>query len=294
VASTPHALERDGLTSWDFDELPKLVDTRRGGTVIRAYPALVDKGTSVSIRLMSTPADQVRETARGIRRLLLLGIPSPLGYVREHLSQAEKLGLATSPYQNIQALFDDCMVATVEAGLRKHAPDGMLWNRAEFEATRMSVSSTLVDSLYATVTMVTATLAASRDADRALRGATSMTVLPALTDAREQLAGLVFPGFISRTGVAQLRHLPRYLKGITSRMEKLPTDIARDRVWMVEVQKSTARYSAAGGKIPLAPDAPENIVKVRWMLEELRVSLFAQHLGTAESVSPQRIQKALA
>jgi ATP-dependent helicase HrpA len=293
-ASTPHAIERTGLTSWDFDELPKLIDTRQGGTVIRAYPSLVDDGASVSLKLMSTPADQARETAAGIRRLLMLGIPSPLSYVREHLTQAEKLLLATSPYQNVQALFDDCFVACVDAGLLARSADGVLWTRAEFDAARTEISASLVDALYATVTTVTATLAAARDADRAIRAATSMAVISALADARDQLAGLVFAGFISRTGTAQLRHLPRYLRGITSRLEKLPTEIARDRVWMTEVQNATARYTAAGGRIPLAPNAPEKIVRVRWMLEELRVSLFAQHLGTAETVSVQRITKALA
>jgi ATP-dependent helicase HrpA len=293
VASTPHALERDGITSWDFDELPKLVDTRRAGTVIRAYPALVDRGTSVSIQLMSTPTDQARASAAGIRRLLLLSIPSPLGYVREHLSQTEKLALATSPYQNIQALFDDCLVATVDAGLREHSPDALIWTRDEFNAARLAISAGLVDGLYATVTTVTSTMAAYRDAERALRSSTTMSALPALSDAREQLAGLIYPGFISRTGTAQLRHLPRYLKGITSRMEKLPADIARDHVWMTQVKAATAKYTAAKGAIPLPAEAPENLVRVRWLLEEFRVSLFAQHLGTAESVSVQRIQKAL-
>ncbi|HEY2642997.1 MAG TPA: ATP-dependent RNA helicase HrpA [Galbitalea sp.] len=292
-ASTPHAIERDGLTTWDFDELPKLIDTRQGGTVVRAYPALVDRGSSVSIRLMSTPEDQARETPGGIRRLLLLGIPSPLSYVREHLSQSEKLLLATSPYQNVQALFDDCLVACVDAGLRERASDGLLWSREEFEATRLAVSAGLVDALYSTVALVSSTLGAVRDADRALRGATSMTLLPSLTDAREQLAGLVFPGFISSTGTTQLRHLPRYIRGIQSRIEKLPTELARDRAWQAEVQASTARYLAAGGRIPLAPHTPEKLVRVRWMLEELRVSLFAQQLGTAETISPQRIAKAL-
>jgi ATP-dependent helicase HrpA len=293
-ASTPHAIERDGLTSWDFDELPKVIDTRQGGTVIRAYPALVDRGSSVSITLMSTPEDQARETPAGVRRLLLLTIPSPLSYVREHLTQTEKLLLATSPYQNVNALFDDCVVAAVDAGVRLRRPDGILWSRAEFEATRLEVSAGLVENLISAVATVSAVLGAARDADRALRGATSMSLVASLTDAREQLAGLVFPGFISSTGVAQLRHLPRYLKGITSRIEKLPTELARDRAWQLQVQDATSRYVAAGGRIPLAPHAPERLVRVRWMLEELRVSLFAQQLGTAETVSPQRIAKALA
>ncbi len=293
-ASTPHAIERAGLTSWDFDELPKVIDTRQGGTVIRAYPALVDKGNSVSITLMSTPEDQARETPGGVRRLLLLGIPSPLSYVREHLTQTEKLLLATSPYQNVNALFDDCLVAAVDAGVRLRRPDGILWSRAEFEATRLEVSAGLVESLIGIVATVSTILGAARDADRALRGATSMSLVASLADAREQLAGLVFAGFVSSTGGAQLRHVPRYLKGITSRIEKLPTELARDRTWQLQVQDATSRYLAAGGRIPLAPYTSEKLVRVRWMLEELRVSLFAQQLGTAETISPQRIAKALA
>ena len=309
-ASTPHAIERSGITSWDFDELPKVIDTRvgagtggaaagasagaaAGGTVIRAYPALVDHGTSVSISLMSTAADQALQTPAGIRRLLQLATPSPISYVREHLSQNEKLLLATSPYPSIQALFDDCMVACIDAGIRARAGDGMLWTRAEFEATRLAVSEGLMDALYSTVSTVSAILGAARDADRAIRGATSMSLVSALTDAREQLDGLVFPGFISSTGTTQLRHVPRYLRAITSRIEKLPIELARDRTWMATVQASTAAYIAAGGRIPLAPNTPERLVRVRWMLEELRVSLFAQQLGTAETVSPQRIARAL-
>ncbi len=294
IASTPHAIERDGLTAWDFAELPAQVDTRRGGTVIHAYPALVDRGTSVSIRLMATPAEQARETVAGLRRLLLLGIPSPLGYVREHLSQTEKLALATGPYQNVQALLDDCLVATVDAELRAHSAGGPIRSREAFEAARLAISAGLVEALYATVGSVTASLVAARDAERAIAKVTSMALLPSLRDARDQLAGLVFAGFISATGSAQLRHLPRYLTAIASRMEKLPTDVVRDRVWQSEVQTAMERYTAAGGRIPLPPDAPPRLVRVRWMLEELRVSHFAQHLGTAETVSLQRIQKALA
>jgi ATP-dependent helicase HrpA len=293
AASTPHAIERAGLTTWDFDELPSFIDTRQGGTVIRAYPALVDRSDSVSIMLMSTAADQARATPAGIRRLLMLGIPSPLSYVREHLTQNEKLLLATSPYQNVQALFDDCLLASVDAGLREQDATGMLWKREQFEAARLAISAGLVDALYSTVATVTATLAAARDVERAIRSTTSMAVLPAVTDAREQFAGLVFPGFVSRTGTAQLRHLPRYLRGIIARLDKLPTEIARDRVWAIEVQAATAKYVSAGGAIPLAPNTPPALTHVRWMLEELRVSLFAQHLGTAETVSIQRITKAL-
>jgi ATP-dependent helicase HrpA len=294
TARTPNALERSGLTSWDFDELPRQVDTRHGGNLIRGYPALVDEGTSAAIRLMSTPEDQRREHPKGVRRLLVLGVPSPLAYVREHLSANEKLTLATSPYPSVPALLDDCLLACVDAGLRSAHPDGMIFAQDEFEATRRAISAGLMDAIYDVVTTVTAILGAARDADRALKGATSMALLPALADAREQLSALLPSGFVSATGVDRLRHLVRYVKGIAARISKLPTDVARDRVWMRDVAAATERYTSAGGRLPLPADAPEHLARARWLLEEYRISLFAQHLGTAETVSLQRITKALA
>ena len=294
MSNTPHALERAGLITWDFDELPRTVDTRRGGTIIRGYPTLVDEGTSVAIRVMATAADQAQALRRGVQRLVLLTTPSPLSWVREHLSQNEKLLLATSPYQNVQALFDDCLTAVVDNALRDLAPNGLIFTRAEFEAAQASISAGLIDSLYAVVTTVTASLGAARDVERAIKSATSMILIPSITDVRTQLAGLIYPGFISRTGVAQLKHLPRYLKAIVARLERLPTSVAQDRVGQLEAHKATERYVAAGGRIPLPPDSAEKLLKVRWLVEELRVSLFAQHLRTAEPVSMQRIIKALA
>ncbi|MBC7518584.1 MAG: ATP-dependent RNA helicase HrpA [Microbacteriaceae bacterium] len=294
MSNTPHALERTGLITWDFDELPRTVDTRRGGTIIRGYPTLVDEGTSVAIRVMATAADQAQALRRGVQRLVLLTTPSPLSWVREHLSQNEKLLLATSPYQNVQALFDDCLTAVVDNALRDLAPNGLIFTKAEFEAAQASISAGLIDSLYAVVTTVTASLGAARDVERAIKSATSMILIPSITDARTQLAGLIHPGFISRTGVAQLKHLPRYLKAVVARLEKLPTSVAQDRVGQLEAHKAMERFVAAGGRIPLPPDSTERLLKVRWLLEELRVSLFAQHLRTAEPVSMQRIIKALA
>ncbi|KQO05010.1 ATP-dependent RNA helicase HrpA [Agreia sp. Leaf244] len=286
-------LERSGLTTWSIGELPRLVDTKQHGGVIRAYPALVDDGSSVSLRLMTSPDEQALQTPDGIVRLLLLAVPSPLSYVREHLTQNEKLMLATSPYQNVQALFDDCLRAVAQRVLFEVAPDGMLWNEAGFQTARDRLSATVMDELYATVGVVTTVLSAARDAEKALKGVTSMALLAALGDAREQLKGLIYPGFVSATGTTQLRQLPRYLKALTQRLDKLAENAARDRAWMTEVQAATSRYTDAGGRIPLAPHSPPNIVRARWLLEEFRVSLFAQSLGTAEPVSMQRIQKAL-
>jgi ATP-dependent helicase HrpA len=294
-AATPkNAIERGGLTTWDFVELPRFIDTKQGDNTIRGYPTLIDDGTSVSIRMMSTAEEQARTLPGGVRRLLLLATASPVAYVQQHLTGGEKLSLATSPYRSTQALFDDCLAAAVDDVLYRVRPDGLVFMKAEFDSIRDRVSGVVMDSMFETVGLVARILTASRAADKALKGSTSMALLAALTDAREQLNGLVFPGFVSATGLAQLRHVPRYLGGISARIEKLLDNPNRDRVWMNEVQSATAKFTDAGGRIPLPADAAPHLVRARWMIEELRISLFAQELRAAESVSLQRIQKVLA
>jgi ATP-dependent helicase HrpA len=297
-ARTPNALERSGLTTWDLDELPRFVDTEQKGpggstNVIRAYPAFVDDGSSVSIRLMSTPADQAAAMPGGVRRLLLASIPSPVAYVQQHLTSNEKLTLAASPYPNTKALFDDTLLAVIDSVLYRMKPDGQLFMRAEFEAVRDRVSGIVMDSMFETVGLVTRILTAARSAEKAIGSATSLVFLSALNDAKTQLAGLVHPGFVSATGLEQIRHIPRYLNGITQRIAALPVNPGRDRAWQTQVETALALYADAGGRIPLAPGSREAIVHARWMLEEFRVSLFAQGLGTAETVSIQRIRKVL-
>ncbi len=290
VVSTPNAIERDGLTSWDFDELPRILDTRQAGNTIRAYPALADTGTSVAIRLMATPADQAREHRLGVLRMLQLAVPSPTGYVQEHLTSAEKLALARSPYPSTSALVADCMLACADAVLGERD----IRTRADFEAVRDEFSASVLDSLFDVVSLVSSVLATARDAEKSIAAASNLALIAPLADAREQLDALVFPGFVSRTGLGQLRRLPVYLTGITHRVGKLAENLGRDRVWMSEVQSATERYRAAGGELPPHPDAAPALAHARWLLEELRLSLFAQHLGTAEPVSLQRVTKLLA
>ncbi|MBG6213375.1 ATP-dependent helicase HrpA [Cryobacterium sp. CAN_C3] len=298
-ATPSNAIERSGITTWDLGELPRFLDTKLGGTAqgdntIRGYPTLVDDGASVSIRMMSTELEQARALPRGVRRLLLLATPSPAAYVQQHLTAAEKLSLATSPYKTTQALFEDCLAAAVDDVLFRVRPDGQVFMKAEFDTIRDRVSGVVMDSMFETVGLVARILTASRTADKALKAATSMALLPGISDARQQLTALVYPGFVSATGLAQLRHLPRYLGGVSARVPKLVDNPSRDRVWMNETQAATTRFENAGGTMPLQADAAAPVVRARWMIEELRISLFAQELKAAESVSLQRIQKVLA
>ncbi|MCU1514627.1 MAG: hrpA, partial [Microbacteriaceae bacterium] len=264
ASATPKSdLERGGLTGWDFDELPQTLDTKVGGNTIRAYPALVDDGASVAIRLMATPQDQASSHRVGVRRMLQLAIPSPVSYVQEHLTHAEKLTLAKSPYRTTAELFADCLAACIDAVLAGQP----VWTRAEFEAARDRVSATVLDDMFAAVSLVSSVLAASGEAEKAIKQASNVALLSPLSDAREQLNSLVYPGFVGVTGLSQLRRLPVYLAGITYRIGKLAENLGRDRVWMSEVQQATERYTASGGMLPLSPEAEPRIIRARWLLE---------------------------
>ena len=291
-SGTSTVVERAGMTTWDVGTLPEVVDTKVAGGVVRGYPALVDEKDSVALRIEATPERAARLTHAGIRRLLLLAVPSPSAYVLDHLTAAEKLSLAASPYPSAKALIEDARVAVADAVMAR-TPAGIR-TAEQFAAVRDAFSAAVVDELFQAVSLTARILTAQRDVDRAIKAQNSMTLLAALGDVKAQLAGLVFPGFVARIGLTRLAHLPRYLQGALLRVQSLADGPGRDRQRMTEFERAATAYSEAGGTIPLTPDGPPNLSRARWLLEEYRVSLFAQQLGTAVPVSLQRITKALA
>ena len=184
-------------------------------------------------------------------------------------------------------------MAVADAVIARTAADGVVRTHAAFETVRDALSAVVVDELFQTVSLTARILTAARDVERAMRDANSLTLLGALGDVKGQLAGLVFPGFASRIGTARIAQLPRYLRGALDRLRTLADNPGRDRQRMTEFERAATVFTEAGGAIPLPDDAPDTLVHARWLLEEYRVSLFAQSLGTAEPVSLQRIQRAL-
>ncbi|WP_072312907.1 ATP-dependent RNA helicase HrpA [Agrococcus sp. Marseille-P2731] len=305
-------LERDEVASFEL-ELPAHIDVKQGGNTVRAYPGYAitgpakaggakASGPSVGIRLASTRETQQRDQRAAVRQLLLRQVPSPGPYVQSNLTGAEKLALGASPYASTDRLFDDLMLAIIDAELGGGAPPASV---AEFEALRSRVADGLVDRLFGLASQVARILTAARNADRAIREGASLAHMAALADARAHLDQLIFDGFVSRTGLERLPRLEVYVRAIEHRVKRLPETANRDRTWMTEVEQATALFTAAGGALPLpqaVTDAvpgtegaarAERLVTARWLLEELRVSLFAQQLGTSGPVSTQRIRKAL-
>src|SRR5690606_18825657 len=139
---------------WTFGDLPELLDTRVAGGVVRGYPAIVDEGKTVAVRVEATADAAEAATRDGIMRLVLLNVPSPASYVQEHLTSQEKLALATSPYQNATSLLEDARAAVVRALIDEAAPGGVVRSEAEFARVRDAVNAALVDRLFACVSLV--------------------------------------------------------------------------------------------------------------------------------------------
>ena len=292
-------LERKGVSTWTFGTLPKHVDTAYakgrgpGAGVVRAYPAIVDRRTSVDLVLVADVAEQARISRRGIRRLLVLSSPSPASYIRDHLSNQEKLLLGAGPYRSLDAAIADVSLAVADAAIRKHAPDGLVWSEEQFEQIANEYARSLIDAVYGAIALTAKTLDGVRLARKAIDQAKSIQVLGQVADAARQIEGLVYDGFVSHTGLAQLSRLPVYLEALCLRMRGLTENPGRDRAWQNEIDRMLILFDEAGGRIPLPEGASDKLTHARWLIEELRVSLFAQQLRTAEPVSAQRIQKLL-
>lgn len=295
AASVPAgSIERTGLTAWTFGELPEVLDTRVAGGVVRGYPAIVDEGKTVAVRVEATADAAAAATRAGVLRLVLLAVPSPSSYVQQHLTSQEKLALAASPYPSAAALIEDCRAAVARRVIDATVPGGIVRTEADFARVRDAVSAVLVDELFACVSLVARILTLSREVERGIKSQNSLALLGPLNDIRTQLSGLLHPGFVSAAEVDRLTHFPRYLNGMVERLKTLGSEPGKDRSRMTEYERMAAQFADAGGTIPLPRDAAPNLVETRWLLEEYRVSVFAQRLGTAQPVSPQRITKALA
>jgi ATP-dependent helicase HrpA len=291
VAEAVDGVERTGLRTWDVGALPRSVEHVRGGHAVRGYPALVDDGDSVAVRVMTSEAEQRRAMWEGTRRLLVLDAPSPAKLTSSRLDNRAKLALSHNPHGSVQALFEDCLACAVDALVAEHG--GPAWDEQGFRTLQEQVRGGLEQATVDVVAVVAQVLAEAHAVSRQVEASASLALLPALADVRAQLAGLVHPGFVAATGRDRLPDLLRYLRAIGRRLEKLADDPARDRDRMGVVQRLQAGLDDALARLPVARREDDGVREVRWLLEELRVSLFAQNLGTRGSVSEKRILKAI-
>ncbi|GAA3228349.1 hypothetical protein GCM10020256_40540 [Streptomyces thermocoprophilus] len=286
------SLERSGLTDWSIGTLTRVFETRRAGQPVRAYPALVDDGDTVSVRLFDTEAEQAEAMWKGTRRLILRNIPvSPAKYASDHLTNAQKLALSANPHGSVQALFDDCAMAAADKLIADCG--GPAWDEESYRKLYEKVRAEIVDATVRTVGAVQQVLAAWQACERRLKNVRSPALLANLADVRKQLDGLVYPGFVTAAGVGRLQHLMRYLVAADRRLQQMPANVQRDTTRMEKVHEMQDEYAWLLEQLPKGRPVPQQVREIRWMIEELRVSYFAHALGTAYPVSDKRIVKAI-
>ncbi len=307
--------ERDALTTWPVGlpggALPDVIESDvGGGVIVRGYPGLVEEGSHAALRILADARDRDVAHPAGVRRLLVTECALATKRVTSRWTSAQSLALAATGYRNTDALVADLHLAAVRALTRGPADavgatgagattlDATAVRSADAYATlRDRVRVQIEDEIHRLVGLVVPIAEASRALGADIRSTTSMTLLATLADVRALALELAGDGFLSRTPPERLRHVPRYLNAARQRIEKARSQPARDAelAWRVreitdEVEREREEFSASGAD----PQRADRIETARWRIHELRVSLFAQQLGTDGPVSEKRIRAALA
>ncbi|WP_306564213.1 ATP-dependent RNA helicase HrpA [Aquabacterium sp.] len=286
-AATGKPQASQAFTDWTFGELPELMEIQRGGHTLIGFPALIDKGQSVEIEVFDEPDVASAKHRAGLRRLVALQIKEPLKYLEKNIPDLQKMAMAYMSLGTADELRDQIIDVALD---RAYLADPLPTDAASFKArveegrTRLNLIAQEVARLAGTVLVEYAA------AIRKLKDAKPPKDVA--DDITGQLQRLMPKRFIAQTPYTQLQHFPRYLKAITLRLDKLKGDPARDAQRLAELRPLDQRYTRRLAELKGVLDARTD--EFRWLLEELRVSLFAQELRTPQPVSIKRLEKAWA
>ena len=282
-------IERQNIVKWDLDKLPINYEKKVANLTIKAFPAIVDHKKSVAIELFDDQTTAERAMQLGVARLILLNIPSPVKYLQEKLPNKAKLGLYFNPFGSIQDLLNDCVLASCQYLVKQHGEQPR--DEAAFESAKEYVRAELADSVLALAIKVERVLSLSHDIAKKLKGNVPLNLIQAQGDIKQHLSTLVYKGFVSEVGFERMLDIERYLKAIERRLEKLAIDPSQDRLKSLEIAKVDDILQHAITAVKSDKTLEAELKKTRWMIEELRVSLFAQNLKTPYPISAKRIQQ---
>lgn len=291
VARATAGAERAPATVWTSESLGSVAPTvsrEVAGQTVTGYPALVPEGEGVAVRVLSSPGEQAAAMRAGVRTLLLAAIPTSTRAVTAGLPARDRLTLSQNPDGSLDTLVEDCRIAAADELIAKAG--GPVRTPAEFDKLVAAVRPQLSTAVVALIRTVVPVLAAAQQARAALADTLETDIAD---DVRQQLDDLLFPGFVAEWGRVRLRELPRYLLAAAQRLESLPGSAVRDRQGMVEVDRMLVAYDKLVSALAPGRKNAREVTEIWWMIEELRVSLFAQKLGTPYPVSAKRIEKAI-
>jgi ATP-dependent helicase HrpA len=270
------ALARHGMRGFDIDSLPRTVDLLGG---LRGFPALVDEGEAVGIRVCETAGEQALTMARGTRRLLALTIPSPRHWVTGQLGPELTLALTAAPHDTADAAIQDATNAALDALITSGG--GPAWDAQAFTALREHVRGELRPTTLDVLVAFGQILDAARAVRERLDTLPASAVFgPARTDVARQLGRLVYPGMLAATGLARLGDVERYLRAAERRLERLASHVAADGKRMAAIHELEAQ---AAGR-----------ADVTWLIEEVRVAELAPGEHVRPGATVKRVREALA
>jgi len=273
-----------------FTEVKQTAQQKIAGLSMTVYPALVEQSGSVHEGRFSTQAEAEFQHRRALQRLLLQQLAEPAKFLRGKLPGLTELGLLYRELGRVEALVEDILLASLDScileGEATLPRDGAaLAGLAERKrgswaehAERLARQTLEVLKLW-------------HGLQKRFKGKIDLSQAVALNDIKQQLANLVYPGFVRETPAAWFKELPRYLKAVELRLEKLGSQVQKDRVWSAELSNLWAQYKARADKHAQEGKRDEQLALYRWLLEEYRVSLFAQQLGTKVPISDKRLSK---
>lgn len=289
ASKSVQSIEQIGITAWDFGDLPELYWLEAGGTKLRTWPALVDTNSNVNIRLFDNATDARNAHWQGVLRLFWLALPAEVKDVPKYVPQMQTLCLHYAATGKCEELKESITRYVFRQAFKNHLS---IRKQDSFAHALGECRLQIFPQTQETARLITPILALYHDLRKQLKGKVQPAWLEALNDINEQLNHLVYVGFLDAVSPEELRHFPRYLKGIQRRLQKLAENPTKDRALRVQVQPYWDQWKAASTTLSQRRSLSEvegNGHEYRWMLEEFRISLFAQELGTARPVSAKRL-----
>ncbi|WP_229262939.1 DUF3418 domain-containing protein, partial [Duganella radicis] len=284
AAAAANHITLTNLSSWTFGELPELLEIAQGKLTLIGFPALVDKGTHCDLEVFDDPTVAARTHRVGLRRLFALQMKDQIKFIEKSIPNLQQMGMQFMSMGTQEELREQIINKALDIACLQ---DPLPIDAASFAKRKDEGKSRLVLLVNEIARLLSQVLTEFHGLPKRLQGLPQ----PAAQDMQQQLQGLVHKRFLQENEYSQLSHFPRYLKAINVRIEKLRGDPARDTRLMAEWQQAAAPWLRASRDKSAGKNTDPKLVEFRWMLEELRVSLFAQELRTPMPVSVKRLQK---
>lgn len=283
-------IEQQDVNDWNFGDLPESYIRKQGNYEIKAFPALVKVGNKVNVELLDDPRQAALKHNQGVTELIIKSLPSPIKFLQQKLPNKSKLVMYFNPFGKVDELINDC----IRAVIMKHIGENTPRTPEQFESVKETLRGDLNELVLAVALKVEKILSVGHKVSKQIKGKVSLDMLQAQAYIGAHLDSLVFKGFISEAGIDKLDDLHRYMKALEKRLEKIKSDANKDRINQIELDKLYELYDKLMDKIAKDQPVPEEVRDVYWMLEELKVSMFAQTLGTPYPISAKRIKQAIA